>query len=381
MVVVWDAARRQWERRMSVKISVKVAVIAVGLTLFIVDLILIKRLSNAQNLLEKSIRFENSNNNSKRAQPPEFPSVNSEIRPIIILSTFRSGSTLTGEILQQAEDSFYLYEPLNPLNYRMYGVLNTTRLQLVNGSSRSVGAYDFNKMSIDILASLITCDFWSLDIDTASHGFLFYSRRSIPYITCVNLNKRKTTLLNAVRKCMHIWKENCENSTFRIFKVVRLSMDWMEILLKKFPRLMVVHLVRDPRAIQISRDKLGANIFKNLRHGFTELCNLLAWNLSFETKLNQTYGRIFRLFYETLAVHPFKTSKWLYNVLGLSYTSDVNTHVHHLTRAGVADDCPTCAVRANSSAHVHSWKKIFNKTHIDDIIEVCGSYMKDLGYT
>lgn len=118
---------------------------------------------------------------------------------------------------------------------------------------RSVGAYDFNKMSVNILTSLITCDFWSLDIDTASHGFLFYSHRSKPYITCVNLTKRRTTLLDAVRKCMPIWKENCENSTFRIFKVVRLSMDWMEILLKKFPRLMVVHLVRDPRAIQVSR--------------------------------------------------------------------------------------------------------------------------------
>lgn len=73
--------------------------------------------------------------------------------------------------------------------------------------------------------------------------------------------------------------------------------------------------------------------------------------------------------------------KWLYNSLGLTYTSEVNAHVHHLTRAGVPDDCPTCAVRANSSAHVHSWKKIFNRTHLDEIKEVCGSYMKDLGYT
>lgn len=365
---------------MPLKFSVKVALIAVGLTLFIVDLILIKSLSVAQHLLEKSVKTENSIN-SKTAHQLQSPSANSEIRPIIILSTFRSGSTLTGDILQQAQDSFYLYEPLNPLNYLMYGVKNATRLQLVNGSTRSVGAYDFNKMSVNILTSLITCDFWSLDIDTASHGFLFYSRRSIPYITCVNLTKRRTTLLDAVRKCMPIWKENCENSSFRIFKVVRLSMDWMEILLKKFPRLMVVHLVRDPRAIQVSRDKLGDNMFENLRHGFTKLCNRLAWNLYFETRLNKTYGRIFRLYYETLALHPFKTSKWLYNSLGLTYTSEVNAHVHHLTRAGVPDDCPTCAVRANSSAHVHSWKKIFNRTHLDEIKEVCGSYMKDLGYT
>lgn len=89
----------------------------------------------AQHLLEKTVKTENFNN-SKGAQPLQSPTSNSEIRPIIILSTFRSGSTLTGDILQQAQDSFYLYEPLNPLNYLMYGVQNTTRLQLVNGSTR-----------------------------------------------------------------------------------------------------------------------------------------------------------------------------------------------------------------------------------------------------
>lgn len=94
-----------------------------------------KGLSMAQHLLEKTVKTENSNN-SKGAQPLQSPTSNSEIRPIIILSTFRSGSTLTGDILQQAQDSFYLYEPLNPLNYLMYGVQNTTRLQLVNGSTR-----------------------------------------------------------------------------------------------------------------------------------------------------------------------------------------------------------------------------------------------------
>lgn len=94
-----------------------------------------KGLSIAQHLLEKSVKTENSIN-SKRAHQLQSPSANSEIRPIIILSTFRSGSTLTGDILQQAQDSFYLYEPLNPLNYLMYGVKNATRLQLVNGSTR-----------------------------------------------------------------------------------------------------------------------------------------------------------------------------------------------------------------------------------------------------
>lgn len=160
------------------------------------------------------------------------------------LSTLNHVTFKTKDFIQRRKNVIVLQER------RCVHFLN---VKLLYKFHRSVGAYDFSKMSVNILDSLITCDFWSLDIDTVSHEFLFYSRRSIPYITCVNLNKRKTSLLDAVRKCIHIWKENCENSTFRIFKVVRLSMDWMEILLKKFPRLMVVHLVRDPRAIQVSR--------------------------------------------------------------------------------------------------------------------------------
>ncbi|XP_048768417.1 carbohydrate sulfotransferase 3-like isoform X2 [Ostrea edulis] len=313
----------------------------------------------------------------KRILPTFAPPT--EIRPIIILSTFRTGSSLTGDILQRAEDSFYLYEPLNPLNYLLSR--NVTRLQLVNGSVRSIGVYDFNKVSVDILTSLITCNFSSLDIDVVTHGFLFYSTKSIPYITCVNVEKRGTPLVSAVRKCLPIWKESCENSTYRIFKIVRLSMDWMKQLLDKFPKLLVVHLVRDPRPIQVSRDKLGANIFKDLRKSFHDLCDLLSWNLFFEVSLNNTYSRIVRLYYEHLALHPFRTTKWLYNTLGLHYTPEVQKHVHHLTSAGHLDDCPICAVRANSSAHVYSWKGVFNQSQLDDIQEVCGQYMRQLGYT
>nr|XP_022294275.1 carbohydrate sulfotransferase 1-like [Crassostrea virginica] len=360
---------------MRVRFSVKGAILVGCLTIILIDLLLIASLSNVQHPSESS-----TNDNSSRLTSKKSPRTPIEIRPIIVLSTFRTGSTLAGEIIQQAEDSFYLYEPLNPLNYVLYQLQNAT-LHLVNGSVRYVGPYDFPSVSIDILKSLINCDFSSLDIETASHGFLFYSRKSIPYISCVNLNKRKTTLFQAVNKCLHIWKESCESSKFRIIKVVRLSLDWMEKLLQTFPNLVVVHLVRDPRAIQISRSKLGENIFEDIRKSFTELCTLLSWNIYFETRLNGTYGRIFRLYYEKLALRPLETSMWLYKRLALRYTPNVRAHVHRLTRAGLPDECPTCAGRANSSAHVQSWKGLYNQSQLNDIEEVCGTYLKELGYS
>lgn len=127
--------------------------------------------------------------------------------------------------------------------------------------------------------------------------------------------------------------------------------------------------------------KLGENIFEDIRKSFTELCTLLSWNIYFETRLNGTYGRIFRLYYEKLALRPLETSMWLYKRLALRYTPKVRAHVHRLTRAGLPDECPTCAGRANSSAHVHSWKGLFNQSQLNDIEEVCGTYLKELGYS
>ncbi|XP_061176118.1 carbohydrate sulfotransferase 4-like [Saccostrea echinata] len=357
----------------STRRSLRIAVLTVGPILLLVDVFMLHNSKKHRmvdpGLISTEYREQISKKNSL---------LTTDIHPIIILSTFRSGSSLTGDILQQDKDSFYLYEPLNPLNYLMYQ--NITTLHLVNGSVQPIGIHDFNKVSANILLSLITCDFTSLDVNTVSHGFLYYSNRSVPYITCVDRNKRRTTLLSAIRKCLPILIEACEQSTHRIFKIVRLSMDWMERLLEKFPKLVVVHLIRDPRPIQVSRDNLGANIFKDLRKSFQELCDLLSWNLFFESKLNNTYNRIVRLYYEDLALYPFRTSKWLYNILGLHYTSDVHAYVHHLTRAGIQNDCSTCAIRANSSAHAYSWRGFFNASQLNTIQDVCGNYMKAVGY-
>ncbi|XP_062581436.1 carbohydrate sulfotransferase 4-like [Saccostrea cucullata] len=352
--------------------SLRIAILAVGPILLLFDVFVLN------NLKHRVTDTRDSSTENEEQLSKTISLRTADIHPIIILSTFRSGSSLTGDILQQDRDSFYLYEPLNPLNYLMYQ--NISNLHLVNGSVQPIGIQDFNKVSTKILLSLITCDFTSLDVHIVSHGFLYYSNKSVPYITCVDRNKRRASLLFSIRKCLPILMEACEKSSHRIFKIVRLSMDWMEMLLEKFPKLVVVHLIRDPRPIQVSRDKLGANIFKDLRKSFQELCNLLSWNLFFETKMNNTYKRIVRLYYEDLAIYPFRTSKWLYKILGLHYTSDVQAHVHHLTRAGIQSDCPTCAVRANSSAHAYSWKGFFNASQLNDIQDVCGNYMKAVGY-
>ena len=43
-----------------------------------------------------------------------------QVTPVIILGYMRSGSSLTGDILQQNSDAFYVFEPLHDLQKQYY---------------------------------------------------------------------------------------------------------------------------------------------------------------------------------------------------------------------------------------------------------------------
>ena len=61
-----------------------------------------------------------------------FLSVLQNFTPVIILTYMRSGSSLTGEIMQQHPDAFYVFEPLRMLTITFRDKLP---LQFLNGTS------------------------------------------------------------------------------------------------------------------------------------------------------------------------------------------------------------------------------------------------------
>ena len=54
---------------------------------------------------------------------------------IVIITYMRSGSSLTGDILQQTPGAFYVYEPLHALGH-IFKKLPGTDLEYVNGTIR-----------------------------------------------------------------------------------------------------------------------------------------------------------------------------------------------------------------------------------------------------
>ena len=61
-----------------------------------------------------------------------FLSAQQNFTPVIILTYMRSGSSLTGEIMQQHPDAFYVFEPLRMLTITFRDKLP---LQFLNGTS------------------------------------------------------------------------------------------------------------------------------------------------------------------------------------------------------------------------------------------------------
>ncbi|KAL5011643.1 hypothetical protein ScPMuIL_010194 [Solemya velum] len=65
-------------------------------------------------------------------------------------------------------------------------------------------------------------------------------------------NQCKTANGSAV-ECLPLLKKSCFGSRFRVFKVIRMSMDIVSSILDSVDTLKVIFLVRDPRATMLSR--------------------------------------------------------------------------------------------------------------------------------
>jgi hypothetical protein len=69
-----------------------------------------------------------------------------------------------------------------------------------------------------------------------------------PFHKCTKSKKR-----NGLTQCLPPLTQVCRRSRIITAKVIRLSMELVEPLLEQLPNLVLVHLVRDPRGIIMSR--------------------------------------------------------------------------------------------------------------------------------
>lgn len=236
-------------------------------------------------------------------------------------------------------------------------------------------------MMADMLYNWFTCDFRQVDLLSLSNEFIhIFTPEHDTYFNCIQEHRMRSALIRNVDKCLHILQEQCRIAKSRAYKTIRLSMASVGTLLERLPSLKVVHLIRDPRAILQSQ--LVEGLASKIK--FSDISKVTCRQIhsdviDMKSLLVKYPGRLQRLVYENLAVHPIEVSKKLYNFLNARFDENVESFVKYLT-TGPVSNCNYCTKRGNSSYNAFKWLKTIKPTYHRIVDQHCREVYKEIGY-
>ena len=178
-----------------------------------------------------------------------------------------------------------------------------------------------------------------------------------------------------VDKCISQFQEVCDRSRLRSAKTVRGTMASMEPMLHSVPNFRVIHLVRDPRAVVLSRrefDNSGRGKYSmgDMVKEAMLYCRTVVRDVRMRRKLEKKYpGKIINIVYEDLVTEPLRYTEKIYSFL--------NTTLPEHTMKWVLDH--TTKVK-DSSTIAQKWmdKLSFRKTN--EITQQCLDFFSEIDY-
>jgi hypothetical protein len=280
---------------------------------------------------------------------------------ILLITSFRSGSTFLGDLLQYSSpnSTFYHFEPLHYMT-------NGVRMKDASLSE-----------AINLIQNLFLCNFNNLHYYTKWLS-LPGNRHLLEYNRILwNLCYKQFELVDA---CDHpkVLTELCQRSSIQVMKVTRMSMKQVLELLTEVtsPQLQIVYLQRDPRAIYSSRKDLDwcqnsscSDIDKmchELREDFTIL---------------RHFPKATVVRFEDLALHPERVTKQLFDKLKLNYTKNVENFLKLHTSAAMDIAADRYSTKRNSTAIVNLWQRKLSETDILNVQNRCKDVIVNMNYT
>ncbi|XP_055860558.1 carbohydrate sulfotransferase 3-like isoform X2 [Biomphalaria glabrata] len=298
---------------------------------------------------------------------------------LIIMTYMRSGSTLTGDIIQQSQDVFYMYEPLWNIERVLTNKSGNGTLTFLNGTSLPFvyNAEFYMARKIQILESVLNCSLMELDVGTLTQYHMFNSLSTRAFGLCANHQKD----MEILGRCVRVLQNDCRKSKVVVIKVIRSSMLEMYRLMTREPRLKVLHLLRDPRGTMKSQYLVGAFNWTHLPKTSLGHCQRVSRDLEMSQFVSEEFpGRIFILRYEDLVERPIRVTKQLYSFVNLTLTLEIQNYIWNITYGGNPDGCNICTVRENATETAYSWRKKMSFASIWMIQSQCWSVMNILKY-
>jgi keratan sulfate 6-sulfotransferase 1 len=147
-------------------------------------------------------------------------------------------------------------------------------------------------------------------------------------------------------------------------------------LLKLFPNLKIIHLVRDPRGIMNSR--INQTQVKLL--SVMKLCEDLKNDLAYsKIILSQYPDNIYIVRYEDLATNTIETAKTIFKFVNLRFTNAIKQSLLLKIQAS-RDTCRFCVIRRNSSETSSKWRMNLDLDTANYVYKACKFSNQVLGY-
>ena len=284
------------------------------------------------------------------------------MKRILIVSTWRTGSSFLGDLISSSPGVFYSFEPLHYIDEQQR-VLSDANIRL----------------SVQLLRSVFRCRFTQdylnhiNGIGNTSQTFMTKNRRV--WQACAR-NRSLCTQPEFVHRI-------CNHFSTHLVKVVRMRLGLTRLVFDQLPDTMtkIVFLVRDPRGVMASRANLTWCQQSSCNNA-TVLCDDTYQDLQTYAEFKAKYpDNYYFLKFEDLSQNMEEETEKLFQFLGLKVNSPIKlfltTHTNGQSNTNSTDPYST---QRRSKDVAEKWRQILSSTEISSISESCKPLLKTLHY-
>ncbi|XP_043937161.1 carbohydrate sulfotransferase 6-like [Protopterus annectens] len=314
---------------------------------------------------------------------------------VLILSSWRSGSSLAGQIFSQHPSVFYLMEPA----WHVWKMMAKDDVNILHTSVR------------DLLRSVFHCDMSVFDFylpknKTKSNLFMWENSRALCTPPACDVFRR-TTVINST-----VCKRLCSKSTFDT--VEKSCKTYSHVVLKEvrlfnleslYPlitdpslNLRIIHFIRDPRAVFNSRQ----SIVKSLRNDnkiilnsypnsalsdanykvMEEICKSHVQIYSAAAKHGSTFlkSRYLMVRFEDLVKNPLAKVKEMYSFVDLAMNRKLENWIQKVTHGKGKNHSPFQITSLNALSLSEAWRNALSFKDVSKIQSFCREAMDILEY-
>ena len=176
-------------------------------------------------------------------------------------------------------------------------------------------------------------------------------------------------------KCSKLFREKCEQTELRTTKTVRARMESMGHLLAEDPNVRVFHLIRDPRAVVLSRRNFDSSARSHYAGGSLVreaevYCRGVVRDVRERHIIEKKYpGRIMTIIYDDLTKRPMQYTKEIYKFL--------NTTLHPKTKKWLITNT---SQKINSTAIAGKWREKLTYQTATQIMNICKEFFLVVDY-